>query len=188
MGKQGSEKFTPDLTAYRKVILLHNITFDEIDALLKEYAELSSDPKPAVCEFLYTTLPDDPSWAYLELPDFPGISYHLIFWHYLNLLVWFGQKSDKGFCLAIPKDQTKPLFLSIMDKENPFGDSCIGIYADRDFYFEIPSETFKWGPAPTAPFDFMAFLKGTFYFDTRWIPKISQCKWHSTQVTLTFPI
>lgn len=187
MGKRNSENFTPDLTAYRKAMLLHGITFDEIDALLKEYAELTADPKQVDCEFFYTSLPDDPSWVYAEFPNFEQVSYELTFWHYQNLLIWFSQKSDKEFCLAIPKDQSQPLFLSIMNRENQFGDSCIGIYADRDFCYTVPAESFEWGPVPTSPFNFAAFLQGRFQFDTRWIPKVSQCRWHSTKITLTFP-
>lgn len=39
-GYRPAQEWWPDLTAYRKAMLLHNITFDEIDTLLKEYAEI----------------------------------------------------------------------------------------------------------------------------------------------------
>ena len=179
------QEWWPDLTAYRKAMLLHNITFDEIDMLLKEYAEISSDKKSIVCDFFYTCLPDDTSWVYLEFPNFENVPHYLNFWNYQNILDWLSQKTDKEFCLAIPKDQNNPLFLSTIDRENPRRDSCIGIYADRDFYFEIPGNIFEWGSIPTSPFNFVEFLKERFQFDTQWIPKVSQCEWTKTQITLS---
>ncbi len=185
-GYRPDREWWPDLTAYRKAILLHNITFDEIDTLLKQYAEISSDKKKLVCDFCYTALPDDKTWIYLEFPNFENVPHYLSFWNYQNLLVWLSQKSDREFCLAIPKDQRQPLFLSTMDKKNPYGDSCAGIYADRDFYFEIPGNVFEWGPIPTSAFNFIVFLNERFQFDTQWIPKVTQCEWKRTQITLTF--
>lgn len=186
-GYRPKREWWPDLTAYRKAMLLHNITFDDMDALLKDYAMIWSDKKKVVCDFLYTALPDDEAWIYLEFPNFEGIPHYLNFWNYQDLLVWLSQKADREFCLAIPENQYQPLFLSTMDKQNPRGDSCVGIYADRDFYFEIPGEVFEWGPVPTSAFDYAGFLKGTYQFDTRWIPKVTQCEWKKTRITLTFP-
>ncbi len=184
-GHRPDKEWWPDLTAYRKAILSHNITFDEMDALLKEYGEIWSGKETMVCDFFYTALPDDTSWIYLEFPNFKNVPHYLNLWHYQNLLIWLTQKTDKEFCLAIPQDQYQPLFLSTMDRKNSFGDSCVGIYADRDFYFEVPGNMFEWGPVPTSAFNFTGFLKGTFQFDTLWIPKVSQCKWEKTQITLT---
>lgn len=186
-GYRPDREWWPDLTAYRKAILLHNITFEEIDALLKEYATIWSDSKKVVCDFAYTSLPDDPSWVYLEFPNFEGIPHYHNFWNYQNLLIWLRQETDKEFCLAIPKNQYQPLFLSIADKENPCGSSCIGIYADRDFYFEVPENLFEWGPVPTSAFNYAGFLNGSLGFNTQWIPKVIQCEWKKTTVTLTFP-
>ncbi len=183
-GYRPEKKWWPDLTAYRKAMLLHNITFQEMDALLKEYGEIASGKETIPCDFYYTALPDDPSWVYLEFPNFENAPHYLNLWHYQNLLIWLSQKSDKEFCLAIPRDQYQPLFLSTVDKKNSCGDSCVGIYADRDFYFEVPGDLFEWGPVPTSAFNFVAFLKGTFQFDTLWIPKVSQGKWERTQITL----
>lgn len=183
-GYRPQKEWWPDLTAYRKAMLLHNITFEEMDALLKEYGEIASGKKMIPCEFYYTALPDDPSWVYLEFPNFENVPHYLNLWHYQNLLIWLSQKSDGEFCLAIPRDQYQPLFLSTVDRKNPYGDSCVGIYADRDFYFEVPGNVFEWGPVPTSAFDFVGFLKGTFQFDTQWIPKVSQCKWERTQIML----
>lgn len=186
-GYRPAKEWWPDLTAYRKAILLHNITFDEIDTLLKEYAQICSDKKQIICNFFYTSIPDDTSWVYLEFPNFENVPHYLNFWNYQDLMIWFSQKADRKFCLAIPQDQNQPLFLSTMDRQNPFGDSCIGIYADRDFYFEVPGNIFEWGPVPTSAFNFVEFLKETFQFDTQWIPKVSQCEWKNTQITLTVP-
>ncbi len=186
-GYRPAKEWWPDLTAYRKAILLHNITFDEIDTLLKEYAKICSDKNQITCNFFYTSIPDDTSWVYLEFPNFENVPHYLNFWNYQNLMIWFSQKADREFCLAIPQDQNQPLFLSTMDSQNPFGDSCIGIYADRDFYFEVPGDVFEWGPVPTSAFNFVGFLKETFQFDTQWIPKVSQCEWKNTQITLTVP-
>lgn len=174
----------PDLTAYRKAMLLHHVSFQEVDTLLKKYAALYSGEKQLACDFFYTSLPGDTAWLYLEFPNFENCPHSLNFWHYQNLLIWLSQKSDKEFCLAIPKNQNSPLFLSTVDRKNPYGDSCVGIYADRDFYFEVPGDVFEWGPVPNAAFNFMGFLKGAFQFDTRWIPKTVQCKWERTQITI----
>lgn len=187
VSRRSSPEWWPDLTAYRKAIFLHNITFNEVDALLKEYAAICSDSKKLVCDFYYASLPVDTTWLYLEFPNFENIPHYLNFWNYNNLLIWLSQKAEKEFCLAIPKNQNQPLFLSVVDEKNPNGDSCVGIYADRDFYFTIPENLFEWGPMPTSPFHFMGFLKEKFQFDTRWIPQTTQCEWKRTQVTLTFP-
>ncbi len=186
-GYRPEPEWWPDLTQYRKAMLLHNITFEEIDTMLREYVEISSNEISIECDFLYTCLPDDTSWVYLEFPDFEGGPHYVNFWDYQNILDWLSQKSDKEFCLAIPKDQKNPIFFSMVDRENPRRDSCVGIYADRDFYFEIPGNLFEWGPVPTSPFDLAAYLKRTFSFDTQWIPKVSQCEWSKTQVTLSVP-
>ncbi len=175
----------PDLTAYRKAVFLHNISFGDLDALLKEYAAIFSDKKRIVCDFYYTALPDDRTWTYLEFPNFENVPHYVNFRHYQNLLIWLSQKADREFCLAIPENQKYPLFLSTMDKKNPYGDSCMGIYADRDFYFEVPGDVFEWGPVPTSAFNYVAFLNQSYQFDTSWILKVSQCKWEKTQVTLT---
>lgn len=178
------KEWWPDLTAYRKAILLHNITVNEVEILLKEYAAIWSGEQQIVCDFYYTSLPDNTAWIYLEFPNFENIPHYLNFWNYQNLLIWFSQKADKEFCLAIPQNQNAPLFLSTMDRENPYGDSCVGIYADRDFYFEIPANIFEWGRIPTSAFDFMGFLKETFQFETQWIPKVAGCAWKKTQIAL----
>lgn len=47
-GYRLTQEWWPDLTIYRKAILLHNISFDEIDCLLKEYAAICSDKKQNV--------------------------------------------------------------------------------------------------------------------------------------------
>ena len=177
----------PDLTAYQKGMLLHHINYHEIDALLKEYAQICSDKKQITCDFGYTILPDDSSWVYLEFPNFENTPHYLNFWNYQNLLIWFTQKTDKEFCLAIPMNQNQPLFLSTVDRKNPYGDSCVGIYADRDFYFEVPGDMFEWGPVPTSAFDYVGFLKGMFQFDTQWIPKVASCEWQKTHITLSVP-
>lgn len=183
-GYRPDREWWPDLTDYRKAVLLHNISFQEVDTLLKEYAVICSGGKQITCDFFYTSLPDDKEWLYLEFPNFEEAPHYLNFWHYQNLLVWLSQKADKEFCIAIPKNQYQPLFLSTMDKNTPHGDSCVGIYADRDFYFGIPGNLFEWGPVPTSAFDVAGFLKGTFQFSTQWIPKIVRCKWEKTQITL----
>ena len=185
-GYRPEPEWWPDLTEYRKGMLLHNISFEDIDALLKEYATIWSDKKQVVCDFCYTSLPDDPTWIYLEFPNFEGIPHYKNLWNYQDLLIWFSQKADREFCLAIPRNQFQPLFLSMMDKQNPRGDSCVGIYADRDFYFEVPGDLFEWGPVPTSAFNYAGFLKDTFQFDTQWIPKVAHCEWKKTRVTLTF--
>lgn len=185
-GYRPAQEWWPDLTAYRKAILLQNITFDEIDMLLKEYENLWSDKKRVVYDFFYTLMPDDTSWVYFEFPSFENVPHYQNFWVYQDLLIWLRQKADKGFCLAIPRNPKQPLFLSVADEKNPRGDSCVGIYADRDFYFEIPGKIFEWGPLPTSAFNYMGYLREAFQFDTRWLPKISQCKWNKTQITLTF--
>lgn len=46
----------------------------------------------------------------------------------------------------------------------------------------------EWWPVPTSAFDYMVFLRDTFQFDTRWIPKVSQCKWERTRITLTYSV
>lgn len=176
----------PDLTDYRKAILLHNISFEDIKNLLEEYSNINSDKIKLTCDFFYTAIPDDESWVYLEFPNFDGIKPYTNFWCYEDLLIWLSAKSDKEFCLAIPRDQYAPLFLSTVDRQNPYGDSCMGIFAERDFYFNIPGNNFEWGPIPSAPFNIMGFLMGNFGFDTRWIPNVTKCKWEKTTVTMTF--
>lgn len=108
-GYRLTQEWWPDLTIYRKAILLHNISFDEIDCLLKEYAAICSDKKQNVYDFFYTAIPDDNAWVYLEFPNFENAPHHVNFWHYQNLLIWLSQKADKEFCLAIPKKQNYPL-------------------------------------------------------------------------------
>lgn len=44
-GYRPEREWWPDLTEYRKGIFLHNITFDDIDGLLKEYADIWMDKK-----------------------------------------------------------------------------------------------------------------------------------------------
>ncbi len=183
-GYRPAREWWPDLTDYRKAILLHRITYAEVDALLKEYAAIAQSNNQITCDFYYTALPADTSWIYLEFPNFETAAHYQNFWTYQNLLLWMSEKADREFCLAIPQKQYQPLFLSTMDKENPYGDSCCGIYADRDFYFEVPGEIFEWGPVPTEAFDFAGFLKGAFQFDTRWIPDVAHCNREHTQVTL----
>lgn len=182
-GYRPDKNWWPDLTAYRKAILLHAVSFDDLDALLKEYAAIAVYEKQIVCDFLYTALPGDPAWVYLEFPGFAEWTHDRNLWHYADLLIWLSQKSDREFCLAIPENQNAPLFLSTVDRQNPRGDSCVGIYADRDFYFEIPADIFEWGPLPTEPFPYAAFLNGQFGFDTRWIPEVAHCEWRKTRVT-----
>lgn len=174
----------PDLTACQKMILLHNITCAEVDAFLREYAEIYSDEKQMKCDFYYTPLSEDALWIYLVFPNFQNIPHHVNFWNYQNLLIWFSQKTDKEFCLAIPRNQNKLLFLSTTDRENPNGDSCIGIYADRFFRFAIPENILEWGPVPASAYDYEGFLKDRFQFEMKWIFEIPRCEWEKTQITI----
>jgi len=135
----------PDLTAYRKAIFLHGTTFAAIEDLLKKYAEIWADKRKIECSFAYALLPDNKEWIYLSFPNFEGIPHYENFWNYQNLMIWLSQKADREFCLAIPESQYQPLFLSIIDKKNTRGDSCCGIYADRDFYFQVSGNIFEWG-------------------------------------------
>jgi len=89
----------PDLTAYRKAVFLHNISFGDLDALLKEYAAIFSDKKRIVCDFYYTALPDDRTWTYLEFPNFENVPHYVNFRHYKNLLIWLSQKRIGNFAL-----------------------------------------------------------------------------------------
>ncbi|MCH5344641.1 MAG: hypothetical protein J1E64_11425 [Acetatifactor sp.] len=183
-GYRPEQEWWPDLTTYQKAILLHNITCAEVDALLREYAEIYSDEKQIICDFYYTPLPDDTLWIYLVFPHFKSRHHHVNFWNYQNLLTWFSQKTDKEFCLAIPRNQNQPLFLSTINRDNPNGDSCIGVYADRSFNFAIPENIFEWGYVPTSAYDYEGFLKDRFQFDIKWIFEITQCELKKTQVTL----
>lgn len=185
-GYRTEQEWWPDLTAYQKTMLLHNITCAEVEALLSEYAEIYSDEKQVVCDFYYTPLPADTSWVYLVFPNFENTPHHVNFWSYQNLLIWFSQKTDKEFCLAIPRrDQNQPLFLSTMDRENPNGDSCIGIYADRSFHFAIPENILEWGPVPTSAYDYEGFLKDSFQFDIKWVYEINPRELKKTRITLS---
>lgn len=169
------QKKWPDLTACQKAILLHNITCAEVDALLSEYAEIYSDKKQIVCDFYCTPLPADTSWVYLVFSGFEYAPHQVSFWNYQNLMIWFSQKTDKEFCLAIPRNQKQPIFLSTMDRENPCGDSCTGIYAGRSFRFGIPENILEWESVPTSAYDYGGFLKDRFQFDIKWIYEINQC-------------
>lgn len=185
-GYRPDKEWWPDLTEYRKAMLLHNISFKEIHELLKEYATLTTTKRKIICDFFYTSLPDNPQWIYLEFPTLESIPHYQSFWNYQDLLIWLSQKSDREFCLAIPKTPNMPLFLSTRDTQNPYGDSCVGVYASRDFYFYIPGNLFEWGPVPTSDFPLVTYLKESFSFDTLWIPKVSQCRWERTEITLSF--
>lgn len=187
-GYRPSKDWWPDLTDYRKGILLHNISLENVKKLLVEYASISKDKKEVVCEFYYAFLPGSTEWVYLELPNFKDVPHYCNFWTYQNIMIWLSDKSDREFCLAIPKNQRLPLFFSMMDKENPYGDSTIGIYASRSFGFSVPEEILEWGevPGPGQAFDYQGYLKEKFDFDTRQLADIVQCKWEKVELTLSF--
>lgn len=185
-GYRSSKAWWPDLTNYHKAILLQHTTFADIANLLQEYAQIWTDKHAVRCDFFYTTLPADKTWAYLAFPTIEGAPHYVNFWNYQNLLIWLTQKANKAFCLAMPHDQRQPLFLATPDSQNPYGDSCVGIYADRDFYFELPAEILEWGPVPTSAFDIAGFLQTAFQFDTHWLTQMAACHWHKSQIVLTF--
>lgn len=137
--------------------------------------------------FLKEILPEHEEWTYLEFPNFEGIPHYHSFWNYQNLVIWLTEKADRDFCLAIPMQPNAPLLLSEPDRTNPYGDSCKGIYADRQFVFEVPGEVLRWGAIPTAPFDYVGYLKKVFQFDAQWIPGVANSKWERVCVTMTFP-
>lgn len=185
-GYRPSKDWWPDLTDYKKAILLHNISLEDVKKLLQEYASLYKDKKEAVGEFYYAFLPDSTEWVYLEFPTFKDIAHYNNFDTYQNIMIWLSDKSDKEFCLAIPKTQRLPLFFSMIDKENPWGDSTVGVYASRDFYFSVSQQVLEWGEVPTQDFDYRGYIKKVFGFNTDLLANINQCKWEKSELTLTF--
>lgn len=184
--KNTDESQCPDLTEYKRAILLHNISLDDVTALIEEYSTIAAGQRMIMHEFHYAILPESTGWIYLEYTYSAEVPHYMEFYHYQNLTIWLSQKSDKEFCLAIPLNQYAPLFLSVRDTKNPYGDSMAGIYADRDFYFTIPSETFEWGPIPDSKFDYAGYLKTAYGFNTILLPNIKHCRWSECKVYLPF--
>ncbi len=86
-------------------------------------------------------------------------------WNYQNLMIWLSQKSDREFCFAVPASPVFPLFVSMRDAKNPYGDSTMGVYCGRDFYFTVPGEILEWGPVPETGFDYAGSIKALFGFE-----------------------
>ena len=165
--KQEAQAFLPDLTEYQKLLLLKGATYAEISALLKEYAGIWRGEQKAVCSISCTALPE--KWVCLTVSGLEQLPPELSLWHYQNLLLWLSQKSQEEFCLALPHAPQQPLFFSRKDRRNYAGDSCVGIYADRNFYFEVPGSRIEWGPLPAAGFDYNGFLAHAIGFHIQWL-------------------
>jgi len=185
-GYRPSKDWWPDLTNYTKGILLHNISLENVKKLLGEYARLYAGKKEILCEFYYTFLPDNAEWLYLKFPNFKDMPHYYNFETYQNMMIWLSDKSDREFCLAIPNSQTLPLFFSMMDKENPYGDSTIGVYASRSFVFSVPQEILEWGKVPAREFDYWGYLQAKFNFHIKWLADMNEYKWEKEVFTLHF--
>lgn len=186
-GYRPPKDWWPDLTAYKKALLLHNISLDDIKTLLVEYASITNDAKKVICEFNYLLLPGSDGWVYLEFPDAKDVPHYRNFWSYQNLMIWLSQKSDREFCFAVPASPAFPLFVSMRDVKNPCGDSTMGIYGGRDFYFTVPGEVLEWGPVPETGFDYAGSIKSLFGFDLQLLSGEENRIWEKTVVTFSFP-
>lgn len=120
-GYRPSREWWPDLTNHRKIMLLHGITTEQIDKLLKEYADICCDVKKVPAAFYYARLPEHPEWVCLEFPNFEKIHHAQNFETYQNLLLWVSDQSDREFCLALPEQQNGPLFFSTVDRKIRIG-------------------------------------------------------------------
>lgn len=185
-GYRPSKDWWPDLTAYKRAIILQHISLTDVRALLEQYAAIALNPKTVPLSFSYATFPTQPDWVYLEYPYVSEMPHYRNFWHYQNLTLWLSQKAEQEFCLAIPQTPSAPLFLSKRDTQNPAGDSMAGIYADRDFYFIIPEEIFEWDTVPTSAFPYTSYLKEVYDFDTQLLLTIQQCTLQQSTILLTY--
>ena len=180
----GDKKFIPDLTDYKRAILLYNTTIDAIKEDIKKYADICGGAIKAECKFYMAHIPGDDKWIYLEFPYTDGVAGHWNFYNYQNLMLWLEDVSKK-FCLAIPRNQKNPIFFSVADTKNTWGDSVMGIFKNRDFYFTVPGEKFTWQSGPEE-FDFHGYIKDMFGFDTKLLPDIVNYPWEELVVTLYF--
>lgn len=180
------EKLIPNLTLYKKSIILHNIPLDIVKEQIKEYAGLYEDSVKKEYNFHMTTLPGNSEWVYVEFPYAEGITHYNNFWHYQNLMLWLSMKADMQFCLAFPDSQDSSLFLSQMDTSNSFGDTVIGIFEDRDFSFCVPGSIFKWISLPQTGFNGQEYLDKVFGFDMQLLSGLEECKWEDYKVILAF--
>ena len=185
-GYRPAREWWPDLTNHRKIMLLHGITTEQIDKLLKEYADICCDVKKVPAAFYYAHLPEHPEWVCVEFPNFEKIHHAQNFETYQNLLLWVSDQSDREFCLALPEQQNGPLFFSTVDRKNPYRDSTVGIYADRDFYFTVPGGIFEWGPVPERGFPYAGYMQSVLGFDTKLLAETGRCAWEKTEVVLNF--
>lgn len=185
-GYRPSREWWPDLTKHRKIMLLHGVRTEQIDKMLKEYADICCDVRKVPVAFYYAYVPDDPEWVCLEFPNMEKIHHAQNFETYQNLMIWMSDVSEGEFCLAIPEQQPGPLFFSTVDHKNPYGDSTVGIYADRDFYFTVPEEIFEWGPVPESAFPYAGYMQSAFGFDTKLLADLERCVWEKTEVVLNF--
>ena len=165
-----SETGIIDLTEFAPFIFIKNLSKEEIEATLKEYDELYTDAPL----FTYRTgLVLGTPWNYAEMVPSKTADKESLIWEYLNILIWFSDKSKVLFAYAIPNDPKEFPIYATFDFKNPFGDTCDGYMLRKQFKANIPERSIEWDSKEVPKkFDCQIQVEDYFSFRKEWFGHI----------------
>lgn len=152
---------TPGLNYYFKRIFLQNVPVSEIESAMKEYDELYTEEVPCVMEYGEA---EGTSWTYITFRAKNNVSTTILWWEYLNILLWLMQKTRVLFAYAEHNSMRDAIILT-PELDNPYGDSCKGIMRGYHCRLHIPEREIEWGEEVEPDFDYIRYIREEYNFD-----------------------
>lgn len=145
----------PDMEKYRIYIFVKGGSASDLKARMNEYNEIYITETPFSME-LYKM--EDSSWHYVVLTLLPNTAEISPAWDYLNILLWLNEKAEHSFAYAFSEKEGGQPFYAEVDKNNPYGDSCVGIANGRNFFCNIPEQKVEWSASVSKQFDYEKYI------------------------------
>ncbi|MGI6721164.1 MAG: hypothetical protein ACOX4I_01195 [Anaerovoracaceae bacterium] len=171
----------PDLSNYKKAILVHGVALDAVKEMLRKYTYTKLADARCFHKFSYTTAPEAEGWVYLRYAYSPEMPHYYDFYFYQELMVWLSRGADRAFCLAASREKPRHVFLS-MRASHFLQLSTVGMFDERPFRY-IGDDLFDLGKRGIEGFDVEEYLKMSFGFELRHLPHRGQ-EWQLSEIAL----
>jgi len=189
--KETVEKYlaVPSLNFYSKRIYLENTSMPQVKRAMEEYDELYTDEVPFVVEYGEAV---GTTWTFLVFRAKPKCDENVLWWEFLNVLLWLTETTHTLFAFAQPAASEDPLTRVAADAslsaanginlrklphpkrsliflepelDNASGDTCKGILHGYRFRFHVPERKIEWISEESSDFDYVRHIRDLFSFD-----------------------
>ena len=157
-----------NLKNYRAFIFTNKVSYADLKAHIDEYYQLYSDASSYELNYAIKEIKGT-QWIRIEFTLKNQTAKYTPFWEYLNALIWLSDKTDTLFAYAFSKEKRYLPVIAGFDKDNPAGDSVLGIMNSRNFVACLPEEKIVWKEEVPKNLDYEKYLETNFGFDRRYL-------------------